>query len=493
MKKYLVPVPNYFIVCDDCGDLTTWTGSFSGGGGDVDLSAYLSSSEFNDWTGSNLSQFFGTASFAISASWAPSSGGPSGDDEKVKISATDTTTDYLEAKIQAGPNIYISKSIDGGYERLHFSSSAVGGGDFDDSHLVTTTSFNEWTGSSDSYFYGTSSFAISASWAPSEEFDDSHLVTTTSFNEWTGSTDSVFAGTASYVESSSYSYSGSYALSASWSPMPEVDLSAYLSSSEFNEWTGSTDSVFAGTASYVESSSYSYSGSYALSASWSPMPEVDLSAYLSSSEFNEWTGSTDSVFAGTASYVESSSYSYSGSYALSASWAPSAGGDFYAQGGNSFGATGVLGLLDDYDLTLVANNTTRMAVNRNDIAFYTSGSIGNFRFGNALPMTPTLRLYDAFGFEYCQVRGRWGWEDFSADIGIGLNCFVSSSENVCYSNLAFGNNALRDHRGNTYENIAIGHNALLESNPDQDGPRSTIVIGHDSFLRCNGSSAVRIM
>ena len=117
-EKILVPVPNYFIVCDDCGDLTTWTGSFSGGGGtgtslgtgstypftaswaidvvnggNVDLSAYLSSSEFNAWTGSNESFFYGTSSFSVSASWAP----PSGTDSLMELYGTfdGGTPDYF--------------------------------------------------------------------------------------------------------------------------------------------------------------------------------------------------------------------------------------------------------------------------------------------------------------------------------------------------------------------------------------------------------------
>ena len=112
-EKWLTPSASHFVICGPCGDLTTFTGSFgSGGGGDT-----------------------------------------------VKVSVDDSASDYLQSKIQAGPNIYVSKSVDGGgYEILHFSSSATG--EFDDSHLVTTTSFNAWTGSSESQFAGTASYAL---------------------------------------------------------------------------------------------------------------------------------------------------------------------------------------------------------------------------------------------------------------------------------------------------------------------------------------------
>ena len=37
VEKALVPIPNYFVICGPCGDLTTWTGSFTGGGGGTSL------------------------------------------------------------------------------------------------------------------------------------------------------------------------------------------------------------------------------------------------------------------------------------------------------------------------------------------------------------------------------------------------------------------------------------------------------------------------
>jgi hypothetical protein len=55
------------------------------------------------------------------------------------------------------------------------------------------------SGSFTGSLYGTSSWAVSASWAPSSTVDTGSLLTTSSFNSWTGSTTSQFAGTASYA------------------------------------------------------------------------------------------------------------------------------------------------------------------------------------------------------------------------------------------------------------------------------------------------------
>lgn len=92
-EKTLTPVAGAAIICDLCGDLTTFTGSFGGAAITssyshtssfsvsashapfiFDVSAYLSSS----WTGSNTSQFSGTSSYtlrSLTASYALNGGG----------------------------------------------------------------------------------------------------------------------------------------------------------------------------------------------------------------------------------------------------------------------------------------------------------------------------------------------------------------------------------------------------------------------------------
>lgn len=86
--------------------------------------------------------------------------------------------------------------------------------------------------------------------------------------------------TVNHISCSDLIGTASFAQTASFADNAGVDVSAYLSSSEFNTWTGSTDSQFAGTASFAAN-----------------VVPIDLTAYLSSS----WTGSTDSQFSGTSS------------------------------------------------------------------------------------------------------------------------------------------------------------------------------------------------
>ena len=105
-----------------------------------------------------------------------------------------------------------------------------GGGSVDTGSLVTTSSFNSYTGSIASQFAGTASFATSASWAPTQNINTGSLVTTSSFNSFTssyntgsftGSFTGSLQGTSSFALSASYassSTSASYALTASSAP-----------------------------------------------------------------------------------------------------------------------------------------------------------------------------------------------------------------------------------------------------------------------------------
>ena len=54
--------------------------------------------------------------------------GGSTTDEKVKVSANDTTTDYLATKLVAGANINLIEQFDGADERLEIEVSGVPGG-----------------------------------------------------------------------------------------------------------------------------------------------------------------------------------------------------------------------------------------------------------------------------------------------------------------------------------------------------------------------------
>jgi len=149
-EKILIPVPGAAVVCDACGDLTTYTGSF--GGATISASYSL------------------TASYAVSASYAP--GGLN-----IEVTSSDTNY-YVPFVTNTGSNVlYIDTSSI--YYNPALDSLIV-------PYVVGTASFavsasyplpssppdlsaylsSSWTGSNSSRFFGTSSLAISASWAP---------------------------------------------------------------------------------------------------------------------------------------------------------------------------------------------------------------------------------------------------------------------------------------------------------------------------------------
>ena len=140
--------------------------------------------------------------------------------------------------------------------------------------------------------YGTSSVSL-------ESITSSFALTSSYVNAFGvhGTIESAsYALSSSNTVSASYGYSSSYALSASYSP-PQ-DLSLLLSSSIFNNWTGSNTSFFYGTASNSNTASYLPVGTYSITSS------VTLNAltasYITSSNIN---GTVNS-----ASYAVTSSY-----------------------------------------------------------------------------------------------------------------------------------------------------------------------------------------
>jgi hypothetical protein len=70
---------------------------------------------------------------------------------------------------------------------------------------------------------------------------------------------------------------------------------------------------------------------------------------------------TSASFASTASFILNA---VSSSFASTASFVPTASlvGNFFAQGGNSFGAQAVLGTNDAQNLALETNGTVRMTI-----------------------------------------------------------------------------------------------------------------------------------
>ena len=147
--------------------------------------------------------------------------------------------------------------------QLYYTASSTfgggGGGPVDTSGFVTTRSFNNYTGSSTSQFYGTASYALTASLAPNYVLNS----VTSSFvkNSQTSSfvlnnqTSSMTVATASYVLGAIYN-SSNPALSASYAATASYVVTALTASYI-------TSSNIVGT---VTSASYSLSSSYALNS-----------------------------------------------------------------------------------------------------------------------------------------------------------------------------------------------------------------------------------
>jgi len=119
---------------------------------------------------------------------------------------------------------------------------------------------------------------------------------------FSGSLDGI-ATSASYIESASYALSSSNALSASY-----VESSSYALTSSYSETSSYAESSsYSQTASYVEnavSSSYTLTASYAENTG---IP-IDTGSFVTTSSFDNYTGSISSQFAGTSSYALTASY-----------------------------------------------------------------------------------------------------------------------------------------------------------------------------------------
>ena len=271
----------------------------------------------SSWTGSGDSQFNGTASYATQA-----------------LSASYALTASYETYIDISSS-WASQSL---------SASWAPGPDLS-AYLSAS-----WSGSSGSQFGGTSSYA---DYTATASYVSQSIIFPTAvdytFPYFSGSTittssglyqinDTISAsipivgtllGTASFALNAggtSISTGSTYPITASWSVY--TDTASYVSQSiifptavdnTFPYFSGSTITTSSGlyqindtiSASIPIVGSLTGTASYALTASFaSNVIQPNLSAYLSSS----WTGSTTSVFSGTASYANN---------ALSASWSPS--------------------------------------------------------------------------------------------------------------------------------------------------------------------------
>ena len=169
-----------------------------------------------------------------------------------------------------------------------------------------------------------------ASYAQFSLFSDSAITSITSTyadtSSYTDASDvhgtvesSSYALSSSNAVSASYGYSSSYALSASYSP-PQ-DLSALLSSSIFNDWTGSSASQFSGTASYAKSSSIATSASISNTASYLPVGTYNITSSWSNNSLTASyiTSSNINGIVNSASYAVTSSYLTPGTYSITSS------------------------------------------------------------------------------------------------------------------------------------------------------------------------------
>ena len=148
---------------------------------------------------------------------------------------------------------------------------------------------------------------------------------TQSFNTWTGSTDSQFSGTASYAITASYLLGAADAISSSWASSSLSASVARRATSASNADTASftVTASYAETASYIDTASYAFrsersvSSSYATSSFFSTYA---ISAVSSSASFTA-VSSSYSIKAVNADIAISSSYAESASFAPSASLA----------------------------------------------------------------------------------------------------------------------------------------------------------------------------
>ena len=160
--------------------------------------------------------------------------------------AVQENINYISVNDPNNPNIVdITQPVTNVVEVITAGPQGIPGILTNTGNLLTTASFNSYTGSSTSQFAGTSSFASTASFAPNYQL--------------TSGTGSMLAP---YVLTSSTSsmtvLSASYALTASYLlGGVSIDTGSFVTTSSFNSYTSSATSQFAGTSSFAISSSIS--------------------------------------------------------------------------------------------------------------------------------------------------------------------------------------------------------------------------------------------
>jgi len=323
----------------------------------------------------------GTASWAVSASWAP--------DQTVTVNSAS----WASASFFATSASFASRSISASFASRY---PIIAG-------ILTTRSFTQdvddgWgiaTASGSGIQLGEGFFVYIDGVAVFSE----NVETSKSFTAVGGVTGSL-VGTASWSSNSLFATSASFAsrsISASYAPQFE-QISASWASASF----------VATSASFA---SRSISSSNAVTASWVPnlYPQTEqISASWASASFVADSASfaSRSISASYAPQFEqiSASWASASFFATSASFASRSISSSYSSGsfvqdGNAFGQSASLGTTDNFSLVLKANNTQSLFVNTNGRVSIGTGSatrtlhvVGNGILSERVGATPQLVL-----------------------------------------------------------------------------------------------------